>query len=93
LSIINLSLSDINSHRTKQTKKATKKNNLRVNTYYILPLKFIIIPLSKVLLPPTERRIKPRCCVDEVGRINKFCIRLSAENDPESERDEETLMN
>jgi hypothetical protein len=56
-------------------------------------LKFVIIPLNKVLLLPTERRIKPRCCGDEVGRVNKFCIRLSAENDPESEEDEETLTN
>jgi len=55
-------------------------------------LKFIIIPLYKVLLPPTERRIKRRGGVDEVDRVNKFCIRLSAENDPESERDEEETV-
>ncbi len=55
-------------------------------------MKFIIIPLNKVLLPPTERRIKRRGGVDEVDRVNKFCIRLSAENDPESERDEEETV-
>jgi hypothetical protein len=59
-----------------------------------IPFKFIIIPLNNVLLPPTERRSTPRCFRFDEGDIeNKFCIRLSAENDPESEEDEETVMN
>jgi hypothetical protein len=48
----------------------------------VVPLTFIIIPLNSVLLPPVERRINTRCCT-----VNGGCIRLSTENDPESEED------
>jgi hypothetical protein len=52
-----------------------------------------MIPFNKVLLRPIEGRIKLRCCVDGVDILNKFCIRFSAENDPESEEDEGTVTN
>ncbi len=78
------------------TRQTDKKKSFISTQYEILPLTFSIIPLNNVLLPPTERRIKPRCCcccVDEIERLNKFCIRLSAETDPESEEDEKNVTN
>lgn len=54
-------------------------------TFKKIPFVLVIIALNRVLLPPTERRIKPRYCVDGVGIVSKFCTRLSAETDPDSE--------
>ena len=65
--------------------KKTRDRETKLNmTTDILPLIFIINPLNNELLPPTDRRRKVR--------DDKFCMRLSAENEPESELDEDTEM-
>jgi hypothetical protein len=61
--------------------RQNKSDNICVNNNEILPL-------NNLLFAPIERRIKPLGCNDGVERLNIFCIRLSAENDPESEEDE-----
>jgi hypothetical protein len=77
----------IQSHRTDKKRVFYIIQQTQIISIEKVPFTFIIIPLNSVLLPPTERRTKPRCCclLVEVGVANKVCIRLSAENDPESE--------